>query len=607
MIGVQIDNTFAELNEDTTISVELFNPIFNDGDVIKGSSTMPFNMPGAEKSEVNSRLFKNPDVIGNIESFKSVDSKLFYAGVPWRSGKLKATGYDKSVIQANYIFGISTIADNIKTAKLRDIITGQSNTFDSLTLNKGFYIKNNVAFPLKLKINGREISASSLINLHGLINQTENETKVSAILGVSGDTPGGATLPWLLVSVNPLLGGDPHDPTWPISVEPIEDTEAEKAKWYIEPVGMSAYGDAIRDFVESNSLMCFPTRFNPGLYGDAPNPKPNDIVNGKNSSGFLLNTIDNGSFLVNNRNSIHPFLKVKFVLDQIASEFDIEFEGDWYDDPDTDKMLLDNSACLDVSLPFIGTKNYIFCKRTFNLSDLVPDITVQGFLKSFQNRYNLAIYQNEKNGKIVMQKREPIAKANTYTEITSKSGPTAPIDDQRLTGTRLVAVIDSEDALAVTDEHTVGEPEPDGEIKSEISGISSEFTIGQLDGEDGIVTGPYVSKKQNSKTPFRIFYYLGDVDNGTFVYQGASINATGYDEKFSGINGLYEKNYKAWLKKRMDRQVINLDVDFPFRTLREIPWAVKHRYDRSNFLIYSISVQLTMKRVMISKVKLYTF
>jgi hypothetical protein len=607
MIGVQIDNTFAELNDDTTIGVELFNPIFNDGDIIKGSSTMPFNLPGAEKSEVNSRLFKNPDVIGNVESFKSIASKLFFGGVPWKSGLLRAKGYDKSVIQANYIFGISTIADNIKTAKLRDIITGQSNTYIQTTLTKGFYIKNNVAFPLKLKVNGREISAVSLANLQGLINQNENETKVSASLSVAGSTPGGAAHPYMFVTVNTLLGGDNHDPAWPISVEPIEDTEVEKAKWYIEPFAMTDYNDAIRDFVDPgvNAVLFFPTLFNPGLYGEASNPKPNDIVNGKNGSGFLLNTIENGTWIVNNRNSIHPFLKVKFVLDQIANEFDIDFEGDWYEDPNTAKMLLDNMTCLDVSMPYIGSKNFVFCRRTFNLSDLVPDVSVVSFLKSLQNRYNLAIYQNEKNGKITIKKRGPVAEATTYNDITSISGPVVPIEDQRLTGIRLKAATDPDDGFVQVDEYTVGVAED--EIKTDISGLRNEFTTGQLDGEDGNVTGPYIRKKIGSKFTFRIFYYLGDVDNGNFVYQGASVNASGYDEKFDGVNGLYEKNWKSWLHKRINRQVLTIDVDFPFRILREVEWDVKSRFDRSNFIIYSISVQLTMKRVTISRVKLYTF
>lgn len=77
MIGIEVENEFAELNDETAITVELFNPILNDGNVIKGSSTLPFNMPGGEKSELNSKLFKNPDVIGNIESYRSITSRIF--------------------------------------------------------------------------------------------------------------------------------------------------------------------------------------------------------------------------------------------------------------------------------------------------------------------------------------------------------------------------------------------------------------------------------------------------------------------------------------------------------------------------------------------------
>lgn len=605
MIGVQVQDTFAELNDDTTIQVELFNPIFNDGDVIKGSSTMPFNMPGGDKSELNSLLFKNPDVIENTESFKSIASKFFFDGSPWKTGLIRARGYDRETIQANYIFGLRTVADDFKTAKLRDIINGVQ-TIHNVQLIKGFYIKNVDSFPLKLKVNGREISATSQADLMVKINQSQNETKVSASAGIIGPTPGGAALPYVVVKVDTTLGGDQHDPEWPISVEPIEDTEAEKAKWYIEALDMSSYNTAITDFVDpvDNTVLFFPLHFNAGLFGDAPNPKPSNIVNAWNSGGFVLNTIGNGSFLVNVSNSLQAFIKVKFILLAIENHFDIKFEGDWYDDADTANMLLDNSACLDVSVPFIGTKNFIFVKRTFELSDLVPDVSVIAFLKALQNRYNLAIYQNEQNGKIVIKKREPVATASNYTDITPISSPAGPIDDQRLTGIRLKATKDENDLAALPDEYTVGEPEE--EIKSDISGLNSEFTTGQVDGEDGEVTGPYLKRKAAAKTGFRIFYSLGEVDNGNFTYQGASINATAYDEKFTGVNGLYEKNWKSWLAKRISRRVLNLEVDFPFRTIRALEWDTKHRFDRKNFLIYSISVQLSMTGVKVSRVKLYT-
>ena len=606
MIGVNINGTFADLAEDTSVQVELFNPIFNDGDVIKGSSSMPFNVPGGNKSELNSRLLKNPDVIENVESSNSIDSTLFFSGIPWKRGILRTKGFDKNTIQANYIFGLATVAEDFKTVKLRDIVTGVQ-TIHTNQLTKGFYIKNNVAFGggLKIKINGKEITATSLADLRFKINQNEQENKVTALDIVSGTTPGGAAAPACYVFVNTMLGGDDHDPTWPISVAAIEDTETEKAKWYIEPLSMTSYNSAITNFANpANTVLKFPLLFNDKLFGDAPNPKPNNIINGWNSTGYLLNTISNGSFLVNNRTSFQCFIKLRYVLDVIEAAFGVEFEGDWITDADTANMLIDNSACLDVSVPYIGNTNFIFIKRSFSLSELVPDITVVAFLKALQNRYNLAMYQNEYNGKIVLRKREPIAKQTTYTDITALSSPVLSIEDQRLTGIRLSAKIDENDSKALTDEYVTGEVEE--EIKTDISGLGAESTTGQVDGETGTVMGPSISRKAGEKFGFRIFYSKGSVNNGTFTYQGASINATAYDERFSGANGLYEKNWKAWLAKRISRRVVNLEVSFPFRTIRSIEYDLKHRFDRKNFLIYSISVQLSMDGIKVSKVKLYT-
>jgi hypothetical protein len=120
MIGIQLegDNEFLKTNRDTSISMRLENPIFFTADKISpGSYSLPFDLPNE-----NFEKLKNPQVIENSEDFIVERAALFFDGQPLKRGNINAsTITDK--ISTFFTFGLSTISDEFKTAKLRDVVS----------------------------------------------------------------------------------------------------------------------------------------------------------------------------------------------------------------------------------------------------------------------------------------------------------------------------------------------------------------------------------------------------------------------------------------------------------------------------------------------------
>jgi hypothetical protein len=315
----------------------------------------------------------------------------------------------------------------------------------------------------------------------------------------------------------------------------------------------------------------------------------------------LPNYSGNG-FVCQNLNSLQPFVRVKWVLDKIAEYFNFEWEGDWFD-TDSNNMLLDHSVSLDVPLDYIGKKKFVFWRRSFNVSELVEDITVAEFLKALQTRYNLGIYLNEKTNRVRVMKREAIATQYSDKDITPQAGIIKSRVDQRLTGVRMITPKDDSDEYSTADEYTVGTPEITYETRW--GALQNEYTT-TISGDSGSVTGIWKRQNYSDKIKHRIFYYKGLVSNGTFTYAQARKDAVNYSEVWSGASGLYAKRWKYWIYFAMRRRSITLPVAFFFTDLMAIDWEELVRYDRNQYLIKSINADFSNEGIRVSEVELLT-
>jgi hypothetical protein len=228
--------------------------------------------------------------------------------------------------------------------------------------------------------------------------------------------------------------------------------------------------------------------------------------------------------------------------------------------------------------------------------------------KYIRDRYNVAVYQNEANGKVRMQKREPVIKSKAYSDITAIAGPLDPVDNQSITGIRLKAEKDDSDKSALDDLVEIGNPQE--EIITKISGLSVQTVLGDIMGVNGNVSVPVVTRPMSDKFSFRVFYYKGiTTSTGSFYsfdYPRANINALNYDEKFSGATGLYEKLYKRWLGAQINRKSGTQFWTLPFREFADFDWEQKRRFDRIDFLVKAIEFYMQANEMSALKVELYT-
>lgn len=627
MIGIQLegDTEFLETLPETSISLKLENPIFGTPDKISpGSYSYSFDLPGGDRSEINSRKLKNPDVVENNENYVSQRAKLFFNGEPFKDGKLTTEKSTKDSFSTFLTFGLNSINPYFKTARLRNVC------YDSFsipaTLQKKLYLKQTVSGDLNIIFNDKEYtepdSGSKWVNLAiqlGIdgFNETLDKPdkwwpKISAI-SASGSTPSGLITGGFVTiilsqfyTISPGVYGENEmcvDLTKELSVKIAPEFVAD----YTIEADMGSYYTPFATFLNpyattspTTEAIRFPLAFNANMHNELTR---DELVNGYNTGGIILNNPNWGlqnsqPWVVKNFNSIQPYARLKYVLDRIRLALGVSFDGDWYEDPDTQDMLIDNSFALDLPQNFIGDNKFVFWKTTFTLADLVPDVTVIDFLKALQSRYNFAIYVNENTGKVSLKKREPIATSIQYEDITGWASPIQEQQPERYSGYTFRLEKEETDAFSAGESFIYGTPETEYTVNC--GRLSVEKSI-YIDG--GLVQGPYKSQLASSKFNLRIFHYEGIVNNGSFDYPKAKLQATAYNEDLETIHNTF---WLYWLFFDINRVIVKTVINFHTRQLKYFDWTLKRRFDRTNYLIKSIDARISNTGFKVTAVELYT-
>lgn len=616
MIGLKIDGQIAELNPDTRIDIKLVNPLFNEETLSPGSYTLPFDMAGGEVSPINASIFKNIDVIESQEKFTRRDAAVFFDGVLFKKGKIKAQTVSSSMITSKFTFGLSSISEEIKTKKIRELLAEEI-VIDASNVAKKIFVKPRFTTPFPLIVNGKTYESDTLANLAAAINANTDIPKVTATVITTGNSSGGLAAPYMILQST----DSPNDPHAELSVElegglnQLYDNTTGAAnghKWQVHTelgdVNLNAYYDPFWTLLQGYFTGAYPTskiRF-PVIFNEASS-NPNKLYNGIRleaaAPALIRNTPSSlNSFNCFNANSLHPFVRVKYLLETIATYFGFQFEGDFYTSADTDQMLIWNPNNLDLNMKFVGGRSFNFWKRSFNVKDLVPDITVVEFLRGLATRYNLAIYPNGNKVRIVQ--REPIAKATLFSDVTKQCSPPAPGEDLSISGVKLSSKKESKDLFAIDDIYNLGEPEV--KLETIISTLNRTRSISGVSYVNGTLTGPLAYHPPEDKFELRLLYFKGMVNNGSMSYPEAGINAINYNDQFSGATGLYEKLWKRWLMYELKRRSVPIEIDFSFAELKNFDWEIKRRFDRCNYLVKSLDFSLENTRITVCKAVIYS-
>lgn len=639
MIGIEVNGEFLDLYPTTRINLKLFNPIFGDNNIIPGSYTIPFDIPGGDSSPKNARILKNPDVIENPESRTNHIATLYIDGVKYKKGQLSTVKAGNKQINCKFTFGIATISEDIKTIKITEIcdeeIVMASNSFtkqiyleclvvpnaadpstaSSITVNGVVYQATDQSIGGVVKINedfiavsggGADIATTNKAFVIAINNNTD-DPRVAAANSGSGFTIQPFYSPGELESV--LTADFPSEQSthWSINASTFE----------------AAYNDNVITFLNnyltetpSDDRIRFPMKRNLSLYDDERIKHRLgffnfNLINYNYGGAYVLNKVkdtSNSNLRPFNRTSIAPAVTLKWVLETIATHFGISYEGDFFDDPDYPKIVFEHSNTLDIRMPFIGSVDWLATRRAFNVNEFIPDLTVTELFKSIQSCFNLAVYLNEKTGQLRFQKRESILAALTSENITSLCSPTPGPNLEVEEGVRLERTIDSSELTAVADFFEAGTSSKKVEMKvnslfeQDNVKISPDTGLGSASALDFNI--PLSKRNLNHTIPLTFMFYALK-NNGT-NYSTANINLADANFTLPGANGLALKRWKKYLTFLFNRKGVPVDITFQVRHLLDIDWELKYEFDRVKYLINSLDITLTMRGVEPTKAELYT-
>lgn len=624
-IGIKLegDNEFLDTPEDIEIELQLENPILGDADRLSpGSFTLPFNLPGGDQSPGNAAKLKHPDVIASIESYVKQKAGLFIEGQPYKAGILKPRVSDeRDRIQANFLFGLNSISEEFKKAKLRDVLD-EVVIIDNEARLREVYIKligDDGDTSRTITVNGKSYTADDFDSIRIAINVAAEATLDSgqwvpyAQFVTSGFTPGGISQPFLRVWLVRWITF--YDPLLELEFEVMENcpdplqelsiTVDDPDLFLFDTWNMADYYAAFATFLDGyitgdypTEKFRFPVFFNANLH-EGQAQKSSEVINAVDEDGMVRNY----PLAETCANSLQPFLLLKWILDKIADRFGFTLAGDFYENPDVATILIDNSVTLDVVQDFVRNKKFIFWRRSINLNELVPEVSVVDFLKLICGRYNVAMYYDELSRRVLMTLREPLALSYNYEDVTSMASPVKGSEDLRITGYTMRVEKEDSDAFSVEESITIGVAEDDFSIRCGRLHEKGNIILG------GLLVGPRVSRKNGEKFGLRIFHYRGMVNNGVMSYPAADLHgATLYESltDFVALTGLHNRFHRYWLLFQKNRMRISLEVSWPLRHLLRFDWTLKRMFDRSLFLVKTCKFRITHRGISKCDVELFT-
>lgn len=586
MIQIEIPGKgFLELPQHASINLKFNNPIFADNDFIPGDYSFPFDIPAGEKNGYNAWLLAHPDIPENAAGTYEIQNvKLYIDQNLFKEGSLIVKKASREKYSINFRFGFKNIREDFGSYKIRDLVD------EDITITTETYYKKVVVdyngdtlTTYKLIVNGDSYEATSMSLLATALN---NASGITASFANTGSDYG--------VSGDRILIEPESNPT-DIETEFTVKFENENGAWAwsITSNPFTTFYDDYKTFLDTkralpSSYLFWPFMMHANYFDNA-------------GLSFGLNKIDAaGNYVfpsgyVYTGSIYQPYVSLKHVIDQAATEFGIVFSGTFFDDPYYDKILFYNAALLAQLVPYVEEKNYMFYNNSFNVRELVPDITIEDLLKGLQKKWNLDIVFSQSGNNITVNYRKPVVLSTSYLDWTDIASPAGDIDfTDYISGYKLITTREPNDGLDTDDSYTVDTP--DTEITCPIGSIKADISDGQR-------TGPYIRQKAGTDFIPRFMFWLGEVTENSITYHKASYK--GLEVNYAGASGLGETSWKEWLHMLKNRITVPFTINLEYRHLNIINWEQKIMIDGSAYLIKSIDVQINSTGIDPANVELY--
>lgn len=569
MIAFSINGEFLDMPPRSAVSLQRQSPLFQFEGLVQDDYTLPVGFPNTPR---NSRIFDFPHIVENASRLRPKwEATMWFNGVPRLKGEIRAKSpINSKVITANFVAGLSLIGDDVKTRKLSEIIDEEI-VIHEQEIYKAITIIFNIGGTYKLKINGNIYDETVFATLINAINTdpAANYTAsgVSDVLTVTMDEVG------LFV---------------PFHIE--ADSESNAVVSGVLPLWLINYNTAYVDWVADHlGSARLDKKIRLGTFGNLA------AVNDALKDFPVCNYIRGGEFVPNrfrdqplpnsemeNRTSLVPQLTLKAMLDAIAAYYDISVNFFALNDED----VLFSPMALDQAVKFFNGESLILWPNAFNLSQLVPDMTVNDLLKALQVGFNAQMTFDPETKVLDISHRQPLIVSRPYEDITLFCSPPSDVQLAIQKGLRFSLTADTRDKVTDADltpsDYLVDEGERLLQAGFGAPGMRNH-TLRANWPQDGALLTVWVDLPQESQFPLKLVRYVdGDephLDSRPFLWDNPAGLIANYWEDSMELENNPVTIKNTWIMPRND--------------IFATRWGQRWRIDRSDYLLHSFGVGLT--------------
>lgn len=140
------------------------------------------------------------------------------------------------------------------------------------------------------------------------------------------------------------------------------------------------------------------------------------------------------------KNPLVPMVRVRYILKKIAARLNLTLGGEWWEHPESQRLMLFNSAAIDdvieqkdFSSSVIVTRWLNKWKKSFVVGDQLPDVSARDFLKALTETFG--VYIEVSNGRLLLRRKRDLynrdirhwSRLLVANNVSANIGLTAPI------------------------------------------------------------------------------------------------------------------------------------------------------------------------------------
>lgn len=629
MLALKVGDTFLEFNNETTLTVNMENPIF-DREGIERVYSYPFTLPNSPKNQIALSFANRIDV----DTKYKIDATLFIALNTFEQGILVINGSTSKEIDVTFQNKAIDLSENFKTVNLKDISMPVKLTDDycpEITLSGTAPTAQSPYLFVAIKIDD-VIYTGSKSNMTEFVNEINTIYPGLCSVAIIQQNPPLGNFEGMTIHCTPniedilieILFDDVLGPNVELMTVRERETDEERIAADIEAiVATGEFQDSLR----------FPVIYTPKLYNEN-----NNLFSGYSNYSHTDNSIEllPGYQFSGNplgwETTVLPLPRLYYVLEQIADYFGFSLGGSLWNITELKNQLVvwTNKPAeklwtkLIKPIKNMGVGQIRIVDSTIQVQNHLPESTIQEFVTRIIDTF--CGFLTYRNGILKFQLIQPLLKGKPQ-DWTAFAEP--EYDNQ----------IQASSGFTLDYEKPDEETEIEGQLERQDGGIDSKefvsgfFTLydresfdshfGTNDENGRFWTTPYTSEvgispsfDNSAKTSFRLLLYRGmNNDSLGFSYALATHGRYNYNKDLvgdyslswtdgGGLYSFWSEYIKMTTKGRSITKVMNLPITeiLALRNWNHVVKKIYNEFGEFSGVVRSVRFKVSTKGIGLAEV-----